>query len=104
MPKIAEYADNVLKLVAEELEIPECQILSKSREAEVVDARYLAVRLLHSHDIYPSRIASILGMSPRTVRHIITSFDARIQTNKSLRNIFAKIQQQLGDNLAITRQ
>lgn len=103
MPQIAEYADNVLKLVAEELEIPECQILSKSREVEVVDARYLAVKLLHSHDIYPSRIASILGMSPRTVRHIITSFDSRIQTNKSLCHIFAKIRQQLGNNLVSTR-
>ena len=58
MPKIAELADRVITLVTEESDIPKEAILSKSRTAEVVDARHLAIKLLHSKDIYPSRIAA----------------------------------------------
>lgn len=98
MPKIAELAGHVIELVAHETEIPEEAILSKSRTAEVVDARHLAIKLLHQKDIYTKRIAEIFGMSPRSVRHIITTFDARIQTNRSLGYNLAKIRKQLGDN------
>lgn len=98
MPKIAELADNVLDIVADELEIPKGLILSKSRKAEIVDGRHMAVRLLHSNNVYPSRIASLFGLSPRSVHYIVTSFDARLQANKSLRNNYAKLAKQLGSN------
>ena len=45
MPKIAELADRVITLVTEESDIPKEAILSKSRTAEVVDARHLAIKL-----------------------------------------------------------
>lgn len=102
MSKIVEFADRVLNLVTTETEIPKELILSKSRTAEVVDARHLAIKLLHTKDIYPKRIAEVFGMSPRTVHYIITQFDTRIQANKSLRNNFAKIAKQLGNNNEIT--
>lgn len=102
MPKFAEFADNVLDLVADELEISKEQILSKSRNAETVDARHVAVRLLYSHNVYPSRIASIFGLSPRSIHYIITTFDARLQANKSLRNNYAKIAKKLGNNIETT--
>lgn len=96
MPKIAELADRLLDFIADETEIPKELILSKSRAAEVVDARHLAIKLLHSKDIYPSRIAAIFGMSPRSVRHAVTAFDSRIQANKALGYNLAKIRRQLG--------
>lgn len=102
MPKIAELADNVLDLVANELEIPRELILSKSRKAEVVDARHMAARLLHSNNVYPSRIASVFGVSPRSVHYIVTTFDARLQANKSLRNNYEKIAKQLRENFETT--
>lgn len=102
MPKFAAFANHVLSIVAEETDIPEELILSKSRAAEVVDARHLAIKLLHSKDIYPKRIAGIFNLSPRTIHYIITSFDSRIQANKSLRNNFAKIAKQLGNNFETT--
>lgn len=102
MPKIAEFADNVLELVADELEVPKEEILSKSRAAEVVDARHLAIMLLHSKDIYPKRIAGIFGLSARSIHYIITSFDARVRANKAPLNNFAKIAKQLGDNYEVT--
>lgn len=98
MPKIAELADNVLDLVAEELEVTKEQILSKSRKAEVVDARHMVAKLLHFCNIYPSRIAAYFGLSPRSIQYVITSFDARIQTNRALRNSYAKLAKLLGEN------
>ncbi len=102
MPRILEYASSVIDLVADELEVSRELILSKSRTAEAVDARHLAIQLLHGKDIYPSRIASIFGLSPRSIHYIITTFDARLQANKSLRNIHAKITKQLGNNSETT--
>lgn len=104
MTKIAEFAVRVLDLVSAETEIPEELILSKSHTAEVVDARHLAITLLHLSGVYPKRIAEIFRMSPRSVRHVITSFDSRIQTNKPLGYNLAKIRRQLGENLEVTRQ
>lgn len=40
MPRLAELADRVITLVTEESDIPREAILSKSRTAEVVDARH----------------------------------------------------------------
>lgn len=102
MPKIAELAGHVLDLVAEELDVPKESILTKSRKAEIVDARHMAAKLLHIRNVYPSRIADIFGVSARTVQYVITSFDARIQTNKALRNLYAKLTKRLGENCEIT--
>lgn len=102
MPKIAEFADYVLELVAEELDVPKESIMSKSRNAEVVDARHTAVKLLHCNNIYPSKIAGVFGLTARNIQYVITSFDSRIQTNRSLRNSFAKLAKKLGENRETT--
>lgn len=102
MPKIAELATVVLDLVAEELDVPKESILSKSRKAEIVDARHMTAKLLHIRNVYPSRIADIFGVSARTVQYVITSFDARIQTNRSLRNSYAKLAKTLCENCETT--
>ena len=102
MPKIAELADYVLELVAEELDVPKDLILSKSRKAEIVDARHMVAKLLHIRNVYPSRIAEIFGVSPRSIHYIITSFDARIQTNRMLRNSYAKLAKALCENCETT--
>ena len=98
MPKIAELADYVIELVAEELDVPKDSILSKSLKAEIVDARHMVAKLLHIRNVYPSRIADIFGVSPRSIHYVITSFDARIQTNRTLRNSYAKLAKTLCDN------
>lgn len=102
MPKIAELATVVLDLVAEELDVPKESIMSKSRKAEVVDARHMAAKLLHVCNVYPSRIAQVFGVSPRSIQYVITSFDARIQTNRSLRNSYAKLAKTLCENCETT--
>ena len=102
MPKIAELTNHILGIVAEELDVPQDFILSKSRKAEIVDARHMVAKLLHIRNIYPSRIAEIFGVSPRTVQYVITPFDARIQTNRALRNSYAKLAKRLGENCETT--
>lgn len=102
MPKIAELTDNILCLVAEELEVEKESILSKSRKAEIVDARHMVAKLLHAHNIYPSRIAVLLGLSARNIQYAITSFDARIQTNRALRNSYAKLAKALCEKCETT--
>lgn len=104
MPKIAELASTVLDLVAGELEVSRDSILSKSRHAEIVDARHMAAKLLHANNVYPARIAEIFHLSPRNIHYVITSFDARIQTNRKLRNIYAKLAKQLGNNFEVTEK
>lgn len=95
MPKIAELADRLLDLIADETEIPKELILSKSRAAEVVDARHLAIKLLHSKDIYPSKIASLFNISTRCVNYAITNFDCRVSQNNVLRYSYETIKKKL---------
>lgn len=102
MPKIAELANHIIETVAEELDVPKESILSKSRKAEIVDARHMAAKLLYVRNIYPSRIAEIFGVSPRMVQYVITSFDARIQTNRMLRNSYAKLTKTICGNCETT--
>ena len=102
MPKIAELTNHILGIVAEELDVPKDSILSKSRKAEIVDARHMAAKLLHACNVYPSRIAQIFDVSPRSIHYVITSFDARIQTNRALRNSYAKLAKALGENCETT--
>lgn len=102
MPKIAELTDHILSIVAEELDVPKESILSKSRKAEIVDARHMTAKLLHIRNVYPSRIAEIFGVSPRSIHYVITSFDARIQTNRTLRNNYAKLAKTLCENCETT--
>lgn len=102
MPKIAELADHILGIVAEELDVPKDSILSKSRKAEIVDARHTVAKLLHVLNVHPSRIAEIFGVSPRSIHYVITSFDARIQTNRALRNSYAKLAKTLCGNCETT--
>lgn len=102
MPKIAELTNHILGIVAEELDVPKDSILSKSRKAEIVDARHVAAKLLHACNVYPSRIAQIFDVSPRSTHYTITSFDARIQTNRALRNSYAKLAKTLCENCETT--
>lgn len=102
MSKIAEFADRVMELVSHETDIPKEQILSRCRATEVVDARHLVIKLLHANNVYPSRIASILGLSARNIQYVITSFDTRIQINRALRNSYARLAKAIGEKSEAT--
>lgn len=47
MPKIAEFAAKIIDIVSAEFEVPREMIISKSRNAEAVDARRVVAMLLY---------------------------------------------------------
>lgn len=102
MSKSNEFAKYVLLTVAHETEIPCETILSKCRQAEVVDARHIAVMLLYKSGMYVARIADIMKITPRYVQYIITDFEDRMKCNRPLRNKYEIIANKLRNNLEIT--
>lgn len=53
----ADIFNEIIQVVSRETEIAPKVILSGSKEAEVVDARYLLVYFLFKEGFYPSQIA-----------------------------------------------
>ena len=102
MAKTREIVSAVLTAVSEETEIPYKSILSRCSSADVVDARWLAVILLHKSGIYAVRIADHLNITPRYVQYIITDFGDRAAVNKALRNNYEKIANKLRKELETT--
>lgn len=87
----------VLGMVTEETEIKAGVILSACKSREVVDARHLLVMLLYEAGMYPVQIASMSGMSSRSVTYAITNFRDRVLNEKILRNSYERLKKQLGN-------
>lgn len=104
MPKTTDFANRVLALVAEDMDVAEDAIMSRCRHAEVVDARHTLIKLLHAKGVYPSRIACIFSMTTRAVNYVITAFDDRLSANRALRTSYERIAKQLGDNSETTEK
>lgn len=80
----SDYAGKVAKVVSDLTGIGEAEIMGKGRAAEVVDARWMVVKLVREAGYYPSQIAQVMGMTVRQVQAIITSFDMRLRFSDSL--------------------
>lgn len=102
MPKLCELAEYVVGLVSEELDVSREEIVSRSRRAEVVDARHMAAKLLYVHNVYPRRIARIFGLSPRSIQYALTSFEGRMETNRGLRSPYARVAKALGEKRGVS--
>lgn len=96
--KKGELFNNILELVAQETDLSQFEITSKSRIAEIVDARCLFVRLLSDVGFYPSDIAKRINLTQRAVNYILTDFDSRISTRKYLRNCYEKLKKHTSNN------
>lgn len=93
-----EYFSKVIKVVTELTEVSEDSILGKSREQEVVDARWMVICLMREKG-YPTRQISELVHHPeRTVNHAICNFENRVKYSyNGIGNILAIARQQLQD-------
>lgn len=94
----SEIFAKILRIVSEETEISTSDILSSSKEADVVDARYLLVYLLHERGFYPSQIALHVCKTKRSINYILSSFSDRIQCGKILRIQYENIKKILRNN------
>lgn len=99
MSKAFDFAEHVVDTVARETDTTREAIMSSARNSEVVDARHMVIKILHSRGLYPSRIARIMGLSVRAVHYAITSFHSRTRGNRSLLMTYERIAKQLGNKL-----
>lgn len=73
----SEIFERIVGVVAEETEIPRERILSKSKNAELVDARYLLVHFLWRRGFHAPVISALMNYSRRPVEKMISQFDLR---------------------------
>ena len=78
------YFDRVLAVVAELSELSSEDILYGRKTDEVVDARWIIVKILHEQGYHTSKIAMLLNMTQRNVTHILTIFQDRLDGYDSL--------------------
>ncbi|MCM1225267.1 MAG: hypothetical protein NC548_63540 [Lachnospiraceae bacterium] len=86
---------HVLEVVASETDGAASKIVSKCSEAEVVDARWMCVKLLSEQGYYASKIAELMGITPRYVQYILTDFEDRIAMSRYMRNNYERARNKL---------
>lgn len=94
-----EYFSKVMKVVSELMEVSEQDILGKSREYEVVDARWMAIYLMKEKGYTSKQIAPLMNHPIRTINHALSRFYVRAKSpEKCLGNTLATARQMLGNN------
>jgi hypothetical protein len=93
--KVYEY---ILSVVAEECEVDAEVICSKTKVAEVVDARYILVKCLLDYGYYPSEVARLMGMTTRAIGYVITTFSDRLKSANYKRNNYERIKKIIGNH------
>lgn len=92
----SEDFSKVIKVVTELTEVSEEAILGRSREAEVVDARWMVMYLMREKGYQPKQIAPLVHHPERTVNHAISCFSDRVKYScNGIGNILAIARQQL---------
>ncbi len=102
--KKSEIIATVLAAVSEETEIDVKAILSQDKRREIVDARHIAINLLHKKGLYQSNIAEIFRITPRNVQYILSDFDARMLCSIPMRNDYERIRKHIGDTCETARK
>ena len=74
-----EICEQIIALVSKVTEVPPSQIMSSCKRPDVVDARYLAIYLMHIQGIRAYHIAEFMSMTERNVYHIQERFEDRMK-------------------------
>lgn len=96
--KKKEIYTYIINVVAEECEVDATAIESKSKVAEVVDARYMLAKCLLNYGYYPSEVAKMMGITTRAIGYIVATFDDRIKHYPYKRNNYERIKKIVGNN------
>ena len=91
-----EIFARILKEVCTETGISTDTLLSPEKREEVVDARYLLIRMLIEEGLYPKWIAKRIGRTARCVNYVIRNFDDRIISRKLMRINYENLKKQSG--------
>jgi hypothetical protein len=91
-----EEVEKIINAVADAADLRPCQIICRRRYPETIDARWIAVKMLHDEGFYSSRIASIMGMTPRNVNRILYKVEIGLSMGeKHLGNILERARKYL---------
>lgn len=77
--KVADYCRKVTDVVLELTDVRREDLEGGRRSAEVVDARWMIIKLVREAGYYPSQIAPVMKMTVRQVQAVISSFDIRMR-------------------------
>jgi hypothetical protein len=80
----------------QETEVDPTLLLSSVKNAEVVDARYILVKLLSEAGIYSSAIAKKINHTEKSVNMILYNFNDRLKTNRIFRITYENIRKKQG--------
>lgn len=69
MTRAGKALARVLAAVVAESDVSAGRIMGGRSDTETVDARWICVRLLREEGFYASRIAELLGVTPRYVQY-----------------------------------
>lgn len=87
----AKYYATVMSVVTDLTDLSENEILNGRRTMEVVDARWLCVRLMRDIGLYPFQIAEMMAMSVRAVQYILINFDDRMKFGDAMLKIYLQM-------------
>lgn len=79
-----DYFDRLVAIVAELSELSVEAILKGRKTDEVVDARWIIVRILKEQGYHTAKIALLMGMTQRNVTNIVNLFQDRLDQYDSL--------------------
>lgn len=91
-----EIFKNTLSAIVEETEVREELILSGNKQEEVVDARYLLVKIMAEQGLYPIQISHLTGVCLRSVDNFLLSFSTRCNSRKIMRIDYDRVRKKLG--------
>ena len=95
MGKVEDFS-KVIKVVTELTDVTEEQILGRSREQAIVDARWMTIYFLRMKGYMPEELSSLLHHPIRTINHAAQNFPDRARYSvNGLGNIFLIARQQL---------
>lgn len=97
--KKSELVSVVLEIVECETEVNVNEIVGRCRNSEVVDARHIAVMVLHRTGMYAASVAEALGVSTRYVQNIVSAFEDRTRYNPGLRKNYETVLNKLRSRL-----
>lgn len=95
MTSARDVLSRVLETVSKECDVPPGNIMGRCRDAETVDARWICVKLMSERGYYPSKVAELMGITPRYVQYIMTDFEDRIAMCRYMRNNYERSRNRL---------
>jgi hypothetical protein len=93
--RLREYS-KVIQVVTELMDVTSQEIMGRSRIPEVVDARWMVIKLMQERGYTARQISPLINHPKRTVNHALSEFNERIKYGGShLSNMLAIARQQL---------